>query len=82
MLASQAGALAEVRRVPDPAGSCLCAASDWEALFARVRTGVQTGTRYLVYSGFLQTIFGSGVRGFRGLMFVCVHKKPVFCSGS
>jgi len=37
--------------------------------------GVQAGTRYLVYSGLLQTIFGLGVPGTGGLVFVCMHKS-------
>lgn len=51
---------------------------DWEALFACVRTGEQTGTGYLVYSGLLHTVFDSSVCDFRGLMFICVLRRDSF----
>lgn len=38
--------------------------------------GVQAGTRYLVYSGLLQTIFGLGICGTGGL--VLVRTKSLF----
>lgn len=50
--------------------------SNWEALFAHVNMGVQAGTRYLVYSGLLQTIFGLGICGIGGL--VLVRTKSLF----
>lgn len=49
--------------------------SNWEALFAHVCMGVPAGTMYLVYLGLLQAIFGSGVRGIGGLVFVCSTKS-------
>lgn len=39
--------------------------------------GVQAGTRYLVYSRLLQTMFGFGVRVLGGLVFVCQTAKSL-----